>query len=281
MPSRFTKAPSVEDRIISGRHASRSDPQISVADTVFVSEACGATGFSTGIFTLQGAAGQPYRAPQCSLAITVLHGHARVVVEGRSYRRAALDSIHIPAGVAYSVRNADARSEMVAHWALGSAYPIQNLEETDFRFDERDLNDPTTDNPESIRRFSKCEVYELAEGAFFCDLFARRFGSIGICGGYGRFMPGTSLPCHIHEYDESITIITGEAVCLVQGNQHRLSGLDTAFVPKRRPHRFLNNSENVMAMLWVYAGDEPDRVVVDVGYCTGSLVLPADFPERI
>jgi quercetin dioxygenase-like cupin family protein len=253
---------------------------MSVTERVFVSEACGATGFSTGTFTFQGGASKPYCARQRSLAITILQGHARVLVEGRSYQLTALDSIHLPAGVAYCVRNADASGEMVAHWALGSACPIRNPIAADFRFEERDLSDPTTDNPESIRRFTKCELYELAEGAFFCDLFARRFGSVGICGGYGRFMPGSSLPCHIHEYDESITIISGEAVCLVQGNQYRLSGLDTAFVPKRRPHRFLNNSENVMAMLWVYAGDEPDRVVVDVGYCTGSLVLPADFPGR-
>jgi putative monooxygenase len=276
MPFRFTKAPSAEHRIISGRDALSSDPQISVTERVFVSEACGATGFSTGTFTFQRGAGRPYCTSQCSLAMTVLQGHARVLVEGRSYQLAALDSIHIPAGVAYCIRNADAENEMMAHWALGSEYPIQNLVTADLRFKERDLSDPATDHRETIARFSKCAVYELTKGAFFCDLFARRFGSVGICGGYGRFMPGSSLPCHIHEYDESITIASGEAVCLVQGNQYRLSGLDTAFVPKRRPHRFLNNSENVMAMLWVYAGDEPDRVVVDAGYCTGSQLWPPD-----
>src|ERR1700682_2008179 len=103
MPFQFTNAPSAEDRIISGRDALRSDPQINVAETVFVSEACGATGFSTGTATIQGGACHPNRTPQCSLAITVLHGHARVLVEGRAYQLAALDSIHIPAGVAYCI----------------------------------------------------------------------------------------------------------------------------------------------------------------------------------
>jgi hypothetical protein len=28
-----------------------------------------------------------------------------------------------------------------------------------------------------------------------------------------------------------------------------------------------------MAMIWVYAGDEPDRVMVDPGYCEGRLDL--------
>ncbi len=45
----------------------------------------------------------------------------------------------------------------------------------------------------------------------FSDSFAGRFGAVGICGGYGQFAPSSSLPCHTHHYDESVTIITGEA----------------------------------------------------------------------
>jgi len=26
-----------------------------------------------------------------------------------------------------------------------------------------------------------------------------------------------------------------------------------------------------MAMIWVYAGSEPERTIVDTGYCTGHL----------
>ena len=69
------------------------------------------------------------------------------------------------------------------------------------------IRDPK--DPEHISRFRTAEKYELAEGTQFFDLFAGRFGSVGICGGYGKFQPGTSLPCHIHDYDESITIVEG------------------------------------------------------------------------
>lgn len=58
-------------------------------------------------------------------------------------------------------------------------------------------------------RIGKATRYKLATGASFCDRFAGRFGSVGICGGYGEFQPGTGLPCHLHDYDESITIIQG------------------------------------------------------------------------
>ena len=71
--------------------------------------------------------------------------------------------------------------------------------------------------------------------------------------------------------------MSGEALCLVQGSEFRLSGLDTAFVPKGKPHRFLNRTEKEMEMLWVYSGDEPDRVIVDSGYCSGSLAWSSDI----
>src|SRR5439155_526456 len=66
--------------------------------------------------------------------------------------------------------------------------------------------------PEHLTRFAGAPAYELAPRTQFRDLFAGRFGSRGICGGYGTFEPGASLPCHYHGYDESITIVAGEAM---------------------------------------------------------------------
>jgi hypothetical protein len=70
--------------------------------------------------------------------------------------------------------------------------------------ESRNLHQPT---PETIVRFVSDSTYELAQNAFFNDLFARRFGSTGICGGYGNFLPGASLPCHIPR-DTSLSMQT-------------------------------------------------------------------------
>ncbi len=139
------------------------------------------------------------------------------------------------------------------------------------------MANPRKNNPESIVRFAHAEVYELSPGAEFRDLFAGRLGSAGICGGYRRFQPGRSLPCHVHEFDESITIVEGHALCLVEGNRYQVGGYDTAFVPEGKPHRFLNQSDAPMAMVWVYAGREPGRTLVDAAYCDGTLAWPQDF----
>ena len=240
----------------------------------FVSESCGASGFSTGTATFKPRACLPYHVHPFSEAVTVLEGRAQVFVEGRMYLLNPRDCVHFPAGVAHQVVNDDADSQMVAHWAFATAAPTRDLVDLEYDEVERGFGDPSEDDPETIIRYKAESVYELSDQAYFLDLFARRYGSIGICGGHGRFMPGASLPCHIHDFDESITIIKGRATCLVAGRQYELSGCDTAFIPKGLPHRFINLSEEEMEMVWVYAGSEPDRMVVKAEFCSGAMVWP-------
>lgn len=174
--------------------------------------------------------------------------------------------------MAHRAANADEQAPLVLHWAHASPTPSHQPVQDDFSSTRRP-NGETSSIPgrETIVRKAEAEMYELAPGSRFYDFFAGRLGSVGICGGYGEFDPGSSLPCHFHEFDESISIIIGEAICEVAGNRYHLSGCDTAFVPKWHPHRFLNTSLDLMAMIWVYAGTEPERTLVDTGYCTGLL----------
>jgi quercetin dioxygenase-like cupin family protein len=240
----------------------------------FVSQDCGAVGFSTGTATFRGNGELAWHIHSFSEAITVLAGNAFVIVEDRGYRLSHLDCMHIPAGVAHSVRNQEPELQLVMHWAFGSAGPTRVLVKERSTFEDRGDDIPRPDDPEHLNRFASAEVYELSKGAWFRDLFAKRFGASGICGGYGRFSKGSSLPCHTHAYDESITILGGAAACQVKGSEYQLTGVQTAFVPQGKPHRFLNTGETDMEMLWVYAGDEPDRMVVDNQYCSGLLSWP-------
>jgi mannose-6-phosphate isomerase-like protein (cupin superfamily) len=240
----------------------------------FVWRERGATSFSTGTATFRGNAELPYHMHECSEVITVLSGTALVAVEGRGYHLGRLDCVHIPAGVTHCVRSAQAGSELLAHWSFGSAEIKRVFTDAWPSFEDRGFGRPGTRDPEHVTRLADAAVYEPAAGASFCDLFVRRFGAVGICGGYGRFTKGFSLPCHTHAYDESITILSGDATCLVRGKRYQLSGVSNAFVPQGQPHRFLNSGENEMEMLWVYAGDEPDRTVVDDRYCSGALIWP-------
>jgi quercetin dioxygenase-like cupin family protein len=241
----------------------------------FVSGACGATGFSTGLAKFQPRAVLPYHRHGFSEAVTIVEGRARIMAEGRSYLLTPRDAVHFPAGTAHQVENADEQQQLVAHWAFATDSPSREIVSQHFASIGRGAGQPAPGDPEHIIRYSQGSIYELAPNAYFLDLFARRYGSTGICGGHGRFLPGASLPCHTHDYDESITIVKGRAVCLVQGRRYELSGCDCAFIPRGLPHRFLNLSDEEMEMVWVYAGSEPDRQIIDAGFCSGDLAWPS------
>jgi quercetin dioxygenase-like cupin family protein len=231
----------------------------------------GARGLTTSLATFHAAAELAYHRHPCSEVIVVLSGKADLSVEGRRYCAGPYDALHVPAGVAHAVRNASGDVPAVLHSSFASDAPSRETAPGDYPVEDR--QEPSAGCPETLVRFRPAPVYELSPGALFRDLFAGRFGARGICGGYGLFEPGAALPCHFHEYDESITIIQGSAVCQVAGSEHQLSDCGTACIPKGRPHRFLNRSDAPMAMIWVYAGDEPERTLVDAGYCSGTLPI--------
>ncbi len=258
--------------------ASAREAQIHPAPGVgvyfFVTESCGARGFSTGIARFSPGAYVGYHSHPFNEAVTIVAGRARFVVEGRGYRLHAGDCIHFPAGVAHMVRNDRPASELVAHWAFSDPNPTRLDSEQFFHGEERGEGNPKEADPETIVRYAHGAVYEPAKNAFFLDLFSRRLGAKGICGGHGRFLPGASLPCHIHDFEESITIVDGTAICYVEGRRYELTGCDTAYIPKGIPHRLLNQTSSDMSMIWVYAADEPDQRIVNTRYCSGEVVWP-------
>jgi len=231
----------------------------------------GVQGMTTALVRFRPGAALPYHQHSFSEVIVVLEGTADVHVQGRHYRLNPYDAMHVPAATPHSVANTSADVPAVLHSSFASETPTREPVSATFTPSEREQPGPT--DPENLLRFAAAPVYELSARAFFRDLFARRLGSRGICGGYGLFEPGASLPCHYHGYDESITIVTGTAVCQVAGQEYLVSNYDTACIPQGRPHRFINRSDGPMAMIWVYAGDEPDRTVVDAGYCEGRAHL--------
>jgi putative monooxygenase len=246
----------------------RLELEAGVSAIFFANAEVGAVGFSTGVARFEPQGRLSCHTHECGESITIVHGCAEVAVEGRTYVLSPFDSIHVPAGLAHSAANLDTSGELVAHVAFSSATVTRTLVETHFK--ERDFRDSlaAVDGAETLLRFSQAEEYELSDNTQFRDLFAKRLGSKGICGGYGGFAPGASLPCHTHLYDESITIVEGVATCLVAGRRFSVSGCDTALVPKGLPHRFINETDQFMAMIWVYAGDEPERVIHDNSLCS-------------
>lgn len=236
---------------------------------VYASRRTGARGLATAAAVFNPGVSLDFHWHDCGEAITVLEGTPTVLVEGRPHTLGRLDCVYVPDGVLHSVRN-DSTTEARIHSAFASPNPQRTFAEMG---DQPESGSRGADGPvpEAVSRFGASPGYELAPGTDFHDLFAAHLGSSGICGGFGMFQPGSGLPCHFHEYDESITIVAGHAVCQVEGRQHEVGLMDTAVIPEGLAHRFVNRTDSPMGMIWVYAGDEPRRFLLDKTRCSGAI----------
>jgi quercetin dioxygenase-like cupin family protein len=120
--------------------------------------------------------------------------------------------------------------------------------------------------PSGAERVNRCRTAEriaIGPRTRCVDFFNQELTpGIRMSGGLGFFEPGGRLPAHVHDFDESIAIVGGEATCLVEGREYRLSDNATAMVPRGRVHCFINQTKEPMVMIWVYAGGMPERLVV-------------------
>lgn len=229
----------------------------------------------TGLVTIAPGGEWPYRTRPCGEAVTVLSGEAFVDVEGRRHRLRTLDNLFVPRGLSRRVINASDRDPITLHVALNDEVPVERASLGIFPVSVAPEGSKGVEGAERICRNAREDQFELNSGALFQDYFNASLGARGICGGYGRFQPGSRLPCHRHDFDESITIIEGTATCVVEGRRHELSGNATALVPRGRCHYFINESNAPMAMIWVYAGDMPDRIVMDESRCQATPGSPS------
>ncbi|MEX2186992.1 MAG: aldolase/citrate lyase family protein [Pirellulales bacterium] len=233
----------------------------------------GARNLTTGIVTFAPGARLPYHRHTFGESVTLLSGAATVEVEGRMYHLGQFDNVTVPRGLVHAAANRSASEPATFHIALGSEQPSREL--VDRHFPRRGMPDDASGTPsgepggEYVTRFRSARQYSPGSGASFVDYANRELvPDIEFSGGYGLFATGGRLPAHVHDFDESISIVAGQATCVVEGRRYRLSDLATALQPRGRVHYFINESAAPMAMIWFYAGPMPERLVVDEACAT-------------
>ena len=228
----------------------------------------GARGLTTGVVTIQPGGMLSYHTHPCTESITVLEGEVEVAVEGRAYRLTPLDNITIPRWLPHQTHNPHPDKPIRLHVAMAMSVPEKAL--VGRPFDRTLMPGDSTGKPgfERVTRFSRAErLFGVGPKAEFIDYFnATLVPGIEMSGGYARFEPGGRLPDHLHDFDESICIIQGVANCLVEGRKYSLNQCATAMIPRGRVHYFINDSTATMEMIWVYAGQMPERIVIAPGF---------------
>ena len=224
----------------------------------------GARGLTTGLVAIVPSASLTYHTHEFAESITLLGGRALASVEGREYEIEPLDNVVIPRGHAHSVRNLSDSELVLLHVALASESPARTFVADTFTRRPMPSNSTGVAGAERVNRFKTAKRSEVGPNTSFIDFFNESLvPGIEMSGGYGLFHPGGRLPAHVHDFDESICIIEGEATCVVEGRRFTMQDAATALQPRGRVHYFINESDEPMAMLWVYAGPSPIRIVVD------------------
>ena len=116
-----------------------------------------------------------------------------------------------------------------------------------------------------VLRFADQSVVDRGTGVKTIPLVSRRLGSDHLTNGITVFEPGAKIARHWHNCAESVVVVEGRAVCEIDGKTFPMAQYDTTFVPANVPHRFLNESDQRMAILWTYDAGYVTRTFADTG----------------
>lgn len=83
--------------------------------------------------------------------------------------------------------------------------------------------------------------------------------------GITSFPPGTSIRLHSHNTIEQVTVLEGEGIAELGGEEHPARPYDTTQIPPGEWHRFINTGPTTMRILWVYGSTEVTRTFADTG----------------
>jgi putative monooxygenase len=92
--------------------------------------------------------------------------------------------------------------------------------------------------------------------------------------GVTSFPPGTGLALHSHNTVEQVTILEGSGIAEFDGKQHRVRPYDTTQIPADVPHRFLNDGDEMLRILWVYGATEVTRTFTETGETVSQMARP-------
>jgi quercetin dioxygenase-like cupin family protein len=117
-----------------------------------------------------------------------------------------------------------------------------------------------------VLRLGELRSVERGGGARTTPMVSAGIGSTSILNGITAFAPGASIPMHTHDCEESVLVLEGDCIAVMDGVEHRLGPRDATFIPAGVPHRFINASETLpAAIFWTYASVEATRTMIATG----------------
>ena len=118
-----------------------------------------------------------------------------------------------------------------------------------------------------VLRPSELPRHDRGGGASTTPLVGPACGASAFINGITSFGPGTKIPFHSHNCEESVMLLEGDAMLDIEGQESvRLQPMDTTWLPPDLPHRFRNLSDTqAMKILWIYARIDATRTLTESG----------------
>ena len=124
----------------------------------------------------------------------------------------------------------------------------------------------TTPSDAKLLRPAELPQHDRGGGARTVSLVSPALGATSFISGITEFDPGTAIPFHSHNCEESVVLLEGEAIMDIDDQHYPLQVLDTTFIPANVVHRFRNiSTSKPMKILWTYASAQATRTLRDSG----------------
>ena len=117
-----------------------------------------------------------------------------------------------------------------------------------------------------VLRPSDMPSHDRGGGARTTPLVGPSIGASAFITGITSFAPGTAIPFHSHNCEESVMLLEGDAMLDIDGQEIHLQPMDTTWIPPNVSHRFRNLSPTQpMKILWIYARQDATRTLTESG----------------
>lgn len=118
----------------------------------------------------------------------------------------------------------------------------------------------------AVLRPSSLPAHDRGGGARTTALVNPSIGASVFINGITSFAPGSAIPFHSHNCEESVLLLEGQAMLDIGGEEMPLQPLDTTWIPPNVSHRFRNPSRTrPMKIFWTYARADATRTITETG----------------
>ena len=132
----------------------------------------------------------------------------------------------------------------------------------------------------AIIRPSDQPVADRGGGNRTIPLVTPRTGSTQLINGITMIGPGSAIPEHFHNCEESVIVLDGHAFAVMAGVEHAVGPGDTSWIPAEMPHYFRNASQtDPLRIFWTYASIKATRTLVATGETRA--VAAEHAPDRL